>query len=186
MENIDFLAVLRSIWNGLLVISFPVAVVSFFWGFFDLYFFIRYEGKIKRGIKVWSKPLSDNLRNYLLTLSSDVIETKKALFFERKTGFIRVENDEALIYYRRPHWSTSWPYVGYVNLSEPDCVLEFRSSLPMHLFLLPFIVSIVAIPFVLILMIFNYYMESTAIINFLKMKASPSLPVDTGYSNAPS
>jgi len=186
MEDMDFLAVLRSIRNWLLIISLFVAILSFVWGFFDLYYLMRYEGKIKRGIKVWSKPLSDDLRNYLLTLSSDVIETKKTLFFETKTGFIRIENREALIYYRRPHWGTSWPYVGYVDLSEPDSVLEFRSSLPMHLILLPFIVSIVAIPFVLIFMIFNYFMESTAIINFLKMKASSSIPIDTGYSNAPS
>jgi hypothetical protein len=170
MEDIDFLVVLRSIWGGVLVFSFFVAVLSFFWGFFDLYFLMRYEGKIKRGIKVWSKPLSDDFRKYLLALSSDVIETKKTWFFERKTGFIRIENHEVVIYYRRPHWRTSWPYVGYVNLSEPDSVLEFRSSLPMHLFLLPFIVSIVGIPFVLLLMIFNYFMESTAIENFLKQK----------------
>lgn len=170
MENIDFLAVLRSIWMGSILLSFLLAIFSFFWGFFDLIFLMRYEGKIKRGIKVWSKPLSDDLRKYLLSLPSDIIETRKTLFFVTKTGFIRVENQEALIYCRRPHWGTSWPYVGYVNLSEPDNVLEFRSSLPMHLFLLPFILSIVGIPFVLILMIFNYYMESTAIENFLKRK----------------
>jgi len=87
-----------------------------------------------------------------------------------KIGFIRVENNEVLIYHRRPHWSTSWPYVGYVNLSEPDSVLEFRSSLPMHLIFLPFIISIVLAPFVIGAIIFNYYMESTTIENYLNQK----------------
>jgi len=57
MEDMDFLAVLRSIRNWLLIISLFVAILSFVWGFFDLYYLMRYEGKIKRGIKVWSKPL---------------------------------------------------------------------------------------------------------------------------------
>jgi hypothetical protein len=170
MENMDFLAVLRSIWMGLILFSVLLAIPSFFWGFVDLIALMRYEGKIKRGIKVWSKPLADELRKYLLSLSNPIIETRKNWFFETKIGFIRVENYEALIFYRRPHWGTSWPYVGYVNLSEADSILEFRSSLPMHLFLLPFILSGVGIPFVLLLMVYNYYMESTAIENSLKQK----------------
>jgi len=170
MGDPNFLEILKSLWSGLLLLSFFLAVLSFFWGFVDLIFLVRYEGKLKRGIKIWSKPLSDELRKYLSTLSQDVIETRKIWFSDRKVGFIRVENQEVLIHYRRPKWGTSWPYVGYVDLSEPESILEFRSSLPMHLFLLPFILSGVGIPFVLLVMVFNYYMESTAIESFLRQK----------------
>jgi hypothetical protein len=170
MANLNLFEILKMIWAGLMVISFVVAVFSFLWGFFDIPSLVRYEGEIKRGFKIWSKPLSDDFRRYLLSLSQEVIETRKTLFSERKSAFIRIENQEALIYSRRLNWSTSWPYVGYVDLSEPDPVLEFRSSLPMHLFLMPFVFSISLIPFVVIIMLINYYMESTAIENFIKRK----------------
>ena len=158
------------IWLGLILFSFALGFVSFFWGFFDIRALIRYEGKIKRGFKIWSKPLSDDLKNYLSSLPRDVIETKKTWFSEIKSGFIRVENREVLIYSRRPNWGTSWPYIGCVDLSEPEPVLQFRSSLPMHLFLLPFVLTGVFIPFVIGMMMLNYYMESTAIENFLRRK----------------
>jgi hypothetical protein len=134
MTDLSFLEILKSIWLGLILISFFVA-----------------------------------------TLSSDIIETRKTWFSERKSGFIRIENREVLIYCRRSNWSTSWPYVGYVDLSEPDSALEFRSSLPMHLFLIPFVLTVFFIPFVVGMMLFNYYMESTAIENFIKRKISENI-----------
>jgi hypothetical protein len=154
---------LKSIWFNLIILSFFVAVISFFWGIPDMILLMRFGGKIKRGIKVWSKPLSREAQQYLCSITADVIEKRKTWISDTRIGFIRVDNKEVLIQYRRPHWSTSWPYIGYVDLTEPDPILQFRSSLPTHLFLLPFVLSIFAIPFVLAFMLFNYYMESTAI-----------------------
>lgn len=171
MLDNGILEILKTVWWNLLIVSFFVAIISFFWGFVDLILLMRYKGKIKRGIKVWSKPLSDDFRNYFLSLQNDIVETRKTWFHESKIRFIRIENREVIIYSRRPHWGTSWPYIGYVDLSGPEPVLQFRSSLPMHLCLLPFVVIGAGIPFVLVLLIFNYYMESTAIENFLKKKS---------------
>jgi hypothetical protein len=181
MINNGILEALKTVWWNLLIISFFVAIISFFWGFVDLIILMCYKGKIKRGIKVWSKPLSDDFRNYLLALQNDIVETRKTWFHESKIRFIRIENREVIIYSRRPHWGTSWPYIGYVDLSEPEAVLQFRSSLPMHLFLLPFILTGIATPFVLLLLVFNYYMESTAIENFLKKKSVEKMTASVHY-----
>ena len=174
MIDNSIIEALTPIWWALLVISFFISVVSFFWGILDLIVLMRFDGKIKRGVKIWSKPLPLGVRLYLSSLDKAVIEKRKIWFFEREIGFIRVENNEALVRYQRPNWSTSWPYVAYIDIVSPEPVLQFRSSLPMHLFLLPFIISIVGVPFVFLIMLVNYHMESTAIENFLKQKISES------------
>lgn len=171
MNNTDIFTIFETFLSGLLSLWFPIL---FFGGFLEVMFLIRYEGKIKRGFKVWSKPLSEDFRKYLLSLSADIVETRNNLFVKQKAGFIRVRNGEILIRYRRPYWGTSWPYVGYVNLSDVEPVLEFRSSVLTHLFLAPFILTIVFIPFMGGMMLFNYYMESTAVENFLKRKIAES------------
>lgn len=161
IESVEpFISSLFSLWFPLLFIS----------GMVEAVFFIRLKGSLKRGFKVWSKPLPERFHKYLLSLDTDVIESKRFFFAPGNEGFIRVQGPEVLIRYNRPFWGTSWPCVGFVNLSSPEPVLEFRSVYIMHLFLLPFILSIVLIPFVAGMMLFNYYLEITGIENFLKRK----------------
>ncbi len=167
MDNI-FLEFLQEA-SGYLA-QFPV--VFFIWGIIDTISLKQYKGKIKRGFRIWHKPLPKTMQNYLSSLSVDVLETRKGLFSERNTAFIRVEHNEALIYARRLGWQTFWPYTGYVDLSKPECVLEFRTSLPMHLFLLPFIFSdVVGAILVAMLMALTFSVETKEIENFLERKS---------------
>ncbi|MFN8453103.1 MAG: hypothetical protein U0401_00265 [Anaerolineae bacterium] len=146
----------------------------FVWGVIDTAFLIKRTGKIKRGIRVWSEPLSPSMRAFLEGLTEDIVEERQLFFRKVKVGFIRVENGEAVIQYRRKYWSTSWPYVGYVDLRKVGPI-EYRASLPMHLCLLPFILTIVVIPFVVLLMGVNYYMERGAILGFISKRMELTL-----------
>jgi hypothetical protein len=161
---------LESLYSLLLRFAFLTLFFIFIWGVFDTYSLLKRTGKIKRGVKVWSEPLSESMRTFLESLTEDIIEERQFLFRKKVVGFIKVENGEVLIQYRRKSWSTSWPYVGYVNLRKANPVIEYRASLPMHLFLTPFIVSIVAIPFVGVLMVVNYLLERGAILSFIRKR----------------
>ncbi len=156
---------------GLFVLSIILSVFFAIWASFEISSLTRHEGKIKRGIKIWQKPLKEKHKNYLLSVSTDVVEIKKVLSFDVKVGFIRVKKNEAIIRYRRFVLGKLWLYIGYVNFSNPESVLEFRSSLPMFLMLSPFIVSIVLIPVAVLLVIINYRAETKAIENFLDKKS---------------
>ena len=128
---------------------------------------------------VWRKPLSKDIQNYLLSLSDDVLETEQMFSSERKVAFIRVENDEALIYGRRFGWRTFWPYVAYVDLTRSKCFLEFRASITMHFFLLTFLSSGTMTAFIIFMMGLNYYMETGEI-----LRESIKRPVWFSFNNS--
>ncbi|RMD47486.1 MAG: hypothetical protein D6835_07270 [Candidatus Thermofonsia bacterium] len=166
---LDFL---ERAWQTLLFASFWIAVVSFFWGWIDTYMLLsKSRQKLKRGFRIVAKPISPDVRLYLESLQENVYETKQIFFKDVTVGFILVNGRERLIQIRNARWRTSWPYVGYVDLSQPAPTLEFRASLPMHLALLPFIITVIAIPFVALMMWFNYRNETKTIEKFLEQKA---------------
>ncbi len=162
--------------NGLLgnfLAWLPFLVLA--WGIIETIYLIQFKGRIRRGFMVWRKPLSKDIQNYLLSLSVNVLETEQVFSSERKVAFIRIENDEALIYGRRFGWRTFWPYVAYVDLTRSECFLEFRASLTMHLFLLTFLSSGVMTAFIIFMMGLNYYMETKAIEKFLERKTNEEI-----------
>ncbi len=145
-----------------------IMVGIFIWGVFDTTFLLKRTGNIKRGVKIWSEPLSEATRDFFENLSEDIVEERKHLFLPSMVvGFIIAKNGEVLVQYRRKNWRTSWPYVGYIDLRKANLRIEYRASLPMHLFLLPFVLTIVAIPFVGLLMGVNFFQERNAILDFV-------------------
>ena len=146
----------------------------FIWGIIDLHFLLDYVGEIKRGIKIWSEPLSPARRVFLTSLTRDIVEERSLPFRPKVVGFIKLQGSRVLIQRRRAGWRTSWPCVGYVDLRKANPVIEYRSSLPMHLLLLPFVLTIVAIPVIGLILGVNYWMERGAILDFIdeQMKQS--------------
>jgi len=136
------------------------------WYGIDSYLIFRFEGKIKRGVRVWSKELSYDSQQYLLGLKSDVVEYQQLLFSKHKTSFIRVQNGEAIIFSTPRRFHSSWPYVGYVDLTFPNPELEYRSSLPGIIFLIPFTILGVIIFFV------NFVYQTKSIDSFLENKTA--------------
>ncbi len=105
---------------------FPVFIITIiglgFWSLYELTRFTRPDGKVKRGIKVWSEPISWETCRFLETLPP-------ITRYER--GFILIEGREVLIAEERSFWQfgrrrRQLPYVAYVNLSEPENRIEFR------------------------------------------------------------
>lgn len=131
----------------------------------------RNSRRLKRGIKLFSRPLTQEEREYLQNIDANVVTKRKQqflTFLENIRGFILINNNERLIQFRKPRWGTSWPYVGYVNLAQPIPELEYRASLFMHLCLLPFIISGIALIFIVPFMYLNFRTETKAIDSYLQ------------------
>jgi hypothetical protein len=154
------------------LIEILLIILAFFcfgiWYAVDSYLISRYEGKIKRGIKIWHRELPYESRQFLLNLKNDVIEYRKLWFSEYKSAFIRVQNDEALIFSPPEKFRSSWPYVGYVDLTSPSPELEYRASLPGLMFLISF--TFIGV----LIFIVNYIFQTRAIFAFLEKKTSES------------
>ena len=165
-----FLFFFQTICGGVSGIAFVAIVI---WSIIDLTAFKSFEGDIRRGIKISSKSLSDKQRQYLESLSGDVIEYGETLFGKDMSAFIGKQNGEVIIYARQSYgfrWRRSWPLVGYVNLLSPTPILEFRSSLPFVLFLISLALSVFLLPFVIIIGIISFNMEIQTIEKFLQNK----------------
>jgi hypothetical protein len=137
-----------------------------------------FNGKIKRGFKVSSKSLTIEQIFFLKNLSGNIIEHKDSLIGNDISAFIMKQDNEVLIHAKQWYgfrWRRSWPFVGYVNLSFPNPVLEFRSSLPFHLFLVCLAFSIILLPFIIGLWVFSFNMERQTIENFLQDKVKATL-----------
>jgi len=172
-----------NVYFQLYVPLFILLLVCDMWGIADTYRLIRYEGKIKRGIRLFQKPLSEDLRLFLQALSANLLVKREASFIEELViseaksgevtiGFIRVDSDERLIHAGKNGWRTLWPYVVYVNLNQPVPMLEYRVSLPMNLVFVWLFLLTIPVPIVWLLLCgviyWNYHMETKAIQEFLQ------------------
>src|SRR5688572_9356527 len=68
------------------------------WYVVDTYKISRFEGKIKRGVKVWSRDLTYDTWESLSAVKQDIVEQKKTLFSSYRSSFIRSQDSEILIY----------------------------------------------------------------------------------------
>ncbi len=159
-------------WWRALMISFFAAFPIFFLGIIQTILLLRRNSnRLKRGMKLFSRPLTNQELEFLQKMDEDIFTKRKQQFLpfiENIVGFIRTKGNERLIQFRKPRWGTSWPYVGYANLAEPLPELEYRASLFMHLILLPFIISGVALIFVIPFMYVNFRTETKAIDSYLQ------------------
>ena len=98
-----------SMWTQLLPIFFSVIIPLFFiWGIIDTSLLLRQGGsKLKRGIKIASKPLEPEIFNFFESLQEVIIEKRKLLFKEITVGFILSNGRERLIQIRKEKWRTS-------------------------------------------------------------------------------
>jgi hypothetical protein len=143
---------------------------------------IRSDGRPRRGFIIWKRLLSTEEKKYLLGLHNDVVVYWPVVLFRSaaRQGFIHIEKNEALIYFRTPRWRTGWPYVGFVNLSFPEPFLEYRVSFFSHLLILFFIFIGIVFkiwPILLVaggLIYLNFSVETKAIDNFLIRQAKGS------------
>ena len=151
-----------------------IGMVLFVWGTIDNYFLTRYRGKTNRGFTIWSRPLKHDEQHFLENLREDVIDTtKKRIGFQTvtKTSFITLNKREVLIRYSHIGQRTSWPLVGYVDLSVPEPQMEYRLSLPMLVATILFtFINIILVVVLLLAFIFSWLFEAGDLKNYLSQK----------------
>ena len=134
----------------------------------ESFFLVKLYGNTKRGFRIWSKPLSNEMRAYL----GD--PTKNILVPHRISGniiysFIIKKRDEVIIC---PFNRTIFPCVAYVNLIKPNAKLEHRAGVS-HFFALFLALAYSFysfIPFFALILILNYWIEIRIIDNYLNRK----------------
>jgi len=169
-QILGFLIYFLPIALGVLVIGF--SLVLGVWGVIDMNNLRNMDGDIKRGFKIWSQPLTMEQLRYLKQLSGNVIEE---LHTTRQPSFIQKNNDQILIFANNQTLRNTIPYLGYVNLSSPNPDLEFRSSLPIHLLLIVFALSVFLFPFVVIMFIIFFSTQKQSIEDFLQKKIKENI-----------
>ncbi|HMS00765.1 MAG TPA: hypothetical protein PKE62_16055 [Anaerolineales bacterium] len=145
------------------VLLFVLVFVAFsVWMISDFYRFTKVEGKLKRGIKVWSRQLPNNAWLALLSMKADFIEPNSSSVRPKK--FIRIHDDEILIFSSPEKSHSSWECVGYVERSSINSKLQYRMSLPGIIFLL--LGNIIGI----VIFVLSFNMYKRAIDSFLESR----------------
>jgi hypothetical protein len=149
-----------------------IGLALFILGIIDNYLLTRYGGRLNRGFTVWRTGLSDDQSRFLLNVREDVVDRRKVALLRTKTSFVRVQDREALIRYSNPYQRTSWPLVGYVDLSASETELEYRLSLVMLLGTVLLALSNIIVASVLsIAFVASWYFETTGLRQYLSDKA---------------
>jgi hypothetical protein len=140
------------------------------WGV-ESFFLVKLSGKEKRGVKIWSKSLSNTTLDLLKKLdypSNHVIEpfkSRNSTFY----SFIIVRDDEAII---SPAPHSFVPCVAYVNFAKAHPNLEYRGGIS-HFFVFAIAFASAAyfvIPVFALILAINYWAEISSIDNYLKRK----------------
>jgi len=134
----------------------------------ESFFLVRLTGNIKRGFKIWSRPLPNEAQEYLSNLTKNIIEPHR-IGFQTVYSFIQVESNEVIV---RQFHRTLIPFVAYVNLTKPNARLEYRGGVSHYfVFFLAFVNAFYfVIPLFALLLAINYWMEMRAIDNYLNKK----------------
>ena len=153
--------------NSQRILVIAIMILGLMW-VLELFFLTKLSGKMKRGFKIWSKPLSNELRESLANPAKTIIEPHRyrgTIFY----SFIISENNEVIICsYPR----TFIPCVAYVNLKNPKAKLEYRGGIS-HFFVIVLALvyaTYLVIPVFALILTINYWVEIRSIDNFLSKK----------------
>lgn len=114
-----------TLWSLFPYLIFLVIMLNL-WILYDRYQFTRFEGNLKRGLMIGAIPLSWETRQFLDSLPS-VLQIEQS--------FIRKEYNEVLIVEKLSFLESLFsrrsnvPCIAYVNLSDPNSRIEYRTSL---------------------------------------------------------
>ncbi len=150
----------------ILVLSIMLLVLMWV---FESFFLVKLHGNMKRGFKIWSKPLSNEMREYLSNPEKSIIVPHRFNLGVLVYSFIILESNEVII---RPFTRAIFPIVGYVNLLKPNTRLEYRGGVShFFVFLLAFAYSFYfVIPFFTLILIINYWVLVRVLDNYLNKK----------------
>jgi hypothetical protein len=138
----------------ILVLGIMLLAVTWF---FESFFLVKRSGNIRRGFKLWSKPLSSKAQKYLLNDPPKYLIEPHRVKLQIVYSFIIVADQEAIIC---PFYRSFFPCIGYVNLAKSNPQLEYRGGVSHFL---AFILALayayyLAIPIFALIMIINYWL----------------------------
>jgi len=100
--------------------------------FVDAHYFIRYDGKTKRGLRVGSSRLSSDMENFLRNLLQDLFEEGTNAFIKKENWAVLIQPIPSFFYRSLGIW-----YVGYVDLSREEPRIEYRIPISATVILVP-------------------------------------------------
>ena len=152
-----------------------IGILMFLLATLDNYLLIRYGGKPNRGFAIWKQPLNIGEKSFLEDLKEDIVDEKEKQYVFRtiiKRDFIMKTGNKVLLRFNHMGQRTSWPLVGYVDLSLPEPQMEYRLSLLM-LILTVLIMLINIITFVVLILAFilSWFFEAGNLRKYLSEKS---------------
>ena len=99
----------------------------------------RYGGSMKRGVKIWSEILPEDMKRFLRRLSGDI--------FDEETGaFIRKENNVILVQCRhaKKWWQSKgiFMYIAYIDLRVREPRIQYRVPISPFPFLILWMIGV--------------------------------------------
>ena len=169
LETLDFL------WSKLLISALWFTIPCLILGVVQMMLLVRKGGtRLKRGFKIYSRPLKVEEREFLQSLEEDIFTEEEVFYGTLDYGFIRQNNQGILIWANSFDWRSSWPSVGYVDLIQPNLELQYRVPLLIYLALWPLVISGIGL-ILLPLMYLNFRKQMTTIDDYLQQQINNRL-----------
>jgi hypothetical protein len=100
------------------------------WSVVEYFTYIKFEGKIRRGIKTWSEPLPVDIKRFLRELPHSILSAKTGRFIKKQGNTVLIQG--ILV---KPRWKCvrTTPCVAYIDLRKKPKI-EYRYPISTTLF----------------------------------------------------
>ncbi len=130
------------------------------WAGTDMNSLLAYDtADFKRGMLVWSRPLPEDIKQFLLELPHDIVTPE---------GFIKSNGTQVLIYAQERHNGRVQPYIAYVDLETDDPHIEYRTAPSALVFPLFVALTIIFIPFLVYWLIWSSRVWEKNTLDFIR------------------
>ena len=152
-----------------------IGIVVFLLATLDNYLLIRYGSKVNRGFTIWEQPLTVSEKKFLEDLKVDIVDEKEKRYILRtiiKRDFVMKTGSEVLVRFNNISQQTSWPLVGYLDLSLTEPQLEYRVSFLMLLVtVVIMMISIITFVVLVFAFILSWFFEAGGLRKYLMQKS---------------
>jgi len=88
----------------------------------------RYGGRLKRGIKVWSEPVSEDVKHYLQRLPDDIVDYETGAFIRKEQNVVLIQPFNIKRARRQWLWRKGISfYTGYIDLRVKEPRIQYRA-----------------------------------------------------------
>jgi hypothetical protein len=133
---------------------------------------VKFEGKLKRGIRIWSEPLPGDMERFLGNLPRSILSTKTGRFIKRQDDAILIQG------VRLGRWRRGTPCIAYVDLQKEEPKIEYRNPISTTLFFVALIgmaiwasflhvTSLIAVLISLLMLAVPFLVQKRQILNFI-------------------